>query len=431
MVSRAWIDVDQGRRSLDWYVALGDLEAVPGVTPLGREVGARAAADLESFFGPGWLAKAAPPQSRTWIADLHHYWPSLGIAGAYGNAIALWASLRLLVNERVRGIGELQKALRNNFEEVGFQHALTQARLAAQGVVSGHRVILEPRKTDGNPGDLAFVAAGNDVFVEIKTFNPDRPFVEADRRVSAMMDFIRRLEVAHDVSWSGTLEYADLEPNHREHLSAAARTARESGQVQVVGSGADPLTVSPGAGVVGASLSGPMTYSDHGPRIVRDMSKKAIQTRAAGAAWIWMQDHRNALWPMTEFASYPLGRKIETLASLAESVFSTHAHVVGIVLTSASMLGGPVEDETERTSVGFGFRRALPGRRIRESIVLHRRILVPGQLATVLDLCSSEPVWVDRALDRLGVPGGLGTLTTHYPRPVVEQRTRSGLYLPK
>jgi hypothetical protein len=154
--------------------------------------------------------------------------------------------------------------------------------------------------------------------------------------------------------------------------------------------------------------------SNHGPRLLRDIGVKAAQTRAAGAAWIWLQDNHNALWPMSEFARYPMLRKVSVLAGLARPMFHTHPHLVGVVLTSASMLGIQVDDEDAESSSGYGIRRALPGGRMRESIVLHRALIVPGQIAVVRGLCADEPAWLDEALRLLSVPGGLSSLTTFH-----------------
>jgi len=57
-VTTAWIDVDQGRRRLDWTVCFRDVANTDYLTPLGQQAGARTAADLETFLGPDWLHRA-------------------------------------------------------------------------------------------------------------------------------------------------------------------------------------------------------------------------------------------------------------------------------------------------------------------------------------------------------------------------------------
>ena len=244
------------------------------------------------------------------------------------------------------------------------------------------------------------------------------------------MEFMRRLQLKYDVHWYGEISEAELQPDQTEVLRAAAEAAHSTGLPQQIGTGDDPLTVAPGPEPEGSRLSGPLVESDHGPRLLRDIGVKAAQTRAAGAAWIWLQDNHNALWPMSEFAQYPLPQKVDVFADLARTMFNANPHVVGVVLTSASMPGGQVEDEDAQTLGAYGIRRALPGRRMRESIVLHRTLIVPGQIAVVRGLCADESGWLNKALWLLNVPGGLSSLTTFDPRPPSQRRSRSGLHLP-
>lgn len=70
---------------------------------------------------------------------------------------------------------------------------------------------------------------------------------------------------------------------------------------------------------------------------------------------------------------------------------------------------------------------------VRESIVVHRRLSVPGQYAVITTMCSVEPGWLNHALARLGVPGGIATLTTwpaYQTQSPAAGLRRSGLYVP-
>ncbi|WP_239332277.1 hypothetical protein [Frankia sp. CiP3] len=55
-------------------------------------------------------------------------------------------------------------------------------------------------------------------------------------------------------------------------------------------------------------------------------------------------------------------------------------------------------------------RRNLPGGLVRDSVIVHRRLLAPAQFGLATRLHAGEPTWLDGALRRLGVPGGLSTL---------------------
>jgi hypothetical protein len=193
--------------------------------------------------------------------------------------------------------------------------------------------------------------------------------------------------------------------------------------------------VKPGAAPVGTSLDGPRFEADHGPRLIRALTRKAIQTAPAGAAWIWLEDD-GALWPLAEFVRYPLPSKVEVLAEALDPLFAMYPHVLGVVLTSDTLrLDGPIEPVTERHARGTGYLRTLPDGLVRESLVVHRPLVVPEQYALVCQLCADEPSWLDSALTRLGAPGGLTSLTTWRPaRPTGAghdpRRSSGGLYLP-
>ncbi|WP_020524100.1 hypothetical protein [Catelliglobosispora koreensis] len=73
-----------------------------------------------------------------------------------------------------------------------------------------------------------------------------------------------------------------------------------------------------------------------------------------------------------------MAAKIIALDDLLDPLFAEYAHPLGVVVASASMPGGSIADETGQTSAGFGLRGALPGSRMRESIIVHRRLVVPN-----------------------------------------------------
>ena len=74
-----------------------------------------------------------------------------------------------------------------------------------------------------------------------------------------------------------------------------------------------------------------------------------------------------------------------------------------------------------QTDSGFALQRALPVDRVRQSIILNRRLILPDQTARVVQLCDAESRWLDWALARLGVTGGVDALLTQ-PPPVPQSR---------
>ena len=129
-------------------------------------------------------------------------------------------------------------------------------------------------------------------------------------------------------------------------------------------------------------------------RFVRAVELKAKQTRTAPAVWVWIEDD-GALG--ADFAAEPLDR-----------VFHAWPHLLGVVLAMSPP--APATPATERFERGARLVRALPGGRTRESVVLHRPGAEPSGFPMVYALCSDEPAWLDAALARLGLPGGLAAL---------------------
>lgn len=432
-MSNGWRDVNAGRRELDWAVAVGDPAEVGYLTPLGHRTATRMISDLEDFFGPGWLHKAIHPASGVVGPTMGPYYASLAGVRAFEAVVGLWARLQYLVAAETAGIGQLRRNLRANPVADEFRHHIALARLAVQARLAGARVTLEPRKPRGGPGDLRAVRAGSDVFVELRTLGPDRGFRAYNRRVDEAHAHLRQLEHRHNVHWDGELTHEPTSEWKEAVASAAAKSAAEATAVEVVLDGVT-LVARPGSAAIGTKISGPVWEADQGPRLLRALVEKAVKTESAGAAWLWLED-AGALWPLSSFAQDPLPRKEELLRQALDPLFDAHPHVLGVALTSGEQrIGGKSDDVDHIGHRGAAFRRTLPNGLVRDSVVVHRRLAVPGQYDLVVEMCADEPTWLDHALEVLGVPGGLATLTTqptqHSGRSSAGRRRASGLYLP-
>ncbi|MEU7923342.1 hypothetical protein [Micromonospora zamorensis] len=389
--------------------------------------------DLEAFFGPGWLHKAVRPANGVAGPTMRPYFASLMGIGAFGNVAGLWARLQYLVDAATPGVGHLRRNLRANPVADEFRHHLALARLAVQAKVAGASVMLEPSKPQGGPGDLRAVRASSDVFLELRTLGPDKKFLEYNQQVDQAQAFLRQLEHRHGVHFDGELAHEPTDQWREAVSSAAQKSAADSATVEVALEDAT-LTVRPGPAPAGTVVSGPVWAADQGPRLLRALVAKAVKTESAGAAWLWLED-AGALWPLSAFAQDSLPRKEEALRQALDPLFDAHPHVLGVVLTSGQQrVGTPGNDIDHVGHRGVAFRRTLPGGLMRESVVVHRRLAVPWQYFLMAEMCADEPAWLDRALDALGVPGGLAALTMR-PAPPTKRWSSEGprpssLYLP-
>jgi hypothetical protein len=432
-MGNAWRDVEAGRRKLDWAVAIGDPTELDFLTPLGRQTAARMIDDLEKFFGPGWLNKAVHPACGVAGPTMGPYFASLAGVGAFRCVVGLWARLQFLVHTETAGIGILRRNLQANPVADEFRHHTALARLAVQAHLVGARVTLEPKKPEGGPGDLRAVRAGSDVFIELRTLGPDKAFQTYNRNVDRAQAYLRQLEFQLDGLGHGDLPREPTAVWVVGVTSAAAKAAATTTAVDVVHDGV-VLTVRPGPAAVGTEITGPTWESDQGPRLVRALVVKAVKTASAGAAWLWLED-AGALWPLSSFAQDPLAQKAQALRHALEPLFDAHPHVLGVVLTSSEQRIGGDHDLADRVDHrGTAIRRGLPNAQVRDSVVVHRRLAVPGQYGLVVEMCTGEPMWLDRALQALGVPGGLAALTTQATQvggqPMANRRRASGPYLP-
>ena len=108
--------------------------------------------------------------------------------------------------------------------------------------------------------------------------------------------------------------------------------------------------------------------------------------------------------------------KLSALADLAAPVLADRPHLAGITW-SATQWCSPAPPDTQAGDLtGVALQRALPIERVRQTIVLNRHLILPGQTAKVLQICDAEPRWLDWALTQLGISGGLKTMLTRPPR---------------
>jgi hypothetical protein len=244
------------------------------------------------------------------------------------------------------------------------------------------------------------------------------------RRMDDAVLFLLRVGTEYGVTWSGELPLVPDEQWQRWVREASAASSSTGDPTEVTTGGVLRCTSgdAAAAGEGGGRLVWPEFDQDQQFRLLSALVKKAEQTRAAGAAWIWFED-AGAVWPRTPFAATPISEKIDTLVDVLDDLFRSNPHIVGVVLTSGE--AGPINqaDASVEHARGAGFVRLLPTGRLRESVIVHRELTVPGQLELVRQLCASEPTWLDNALILLGARRIHDLVTTPLPRT-------SALYLP-
>ncbi|MEV3992623.1 hypothetical protein AB0J57_27305 [Streptomyces sp. NPDC049837] len=422
-----WLAIDQGIRAIDWEAWFGCPEGADYLSPAGHEVTARAVAGLTAFFDSRWLPKAVTPSASGRASDtfvgLGRAAPVLQIMngaerGAWVEAVRWWAAYAYLEEAGVPGLASVRRDARRDVTLSRFLHTQTQARLALMGAARGLPVELEPAKASGGPGDVRI----GPVFIEVVTFAEDQKLQDYEKFRQNCRVHLLTLDRGHDIYWEGDfpelLNGDDFETWKRRTSEAAQQCAASGAAVDVLSSAGRRLTVHPGTAPQGTTLTGETVESDQGKRLLGKVRGKCAKTEGAGTAWIWVEDHSGLFHFPMPFAGMSLAAKTDALADLLGPLLREYVHVAGIIVSNAARrrLPLPLDQDAPRPAAQ-GFRRGLPLDRVRETIVIPRRVLLPEQTNLIARMCDAEATALDWALGKLGVSGGVTSLLADSSTP--------------
>jgi hypothetical protein len=212
----------------------------------------------------------------------------------------------------------------------------------------------------------------------------------------------------------------------------------ETGQPQTVTVGGRTLTVAPER-IEDSQLTGTVSMANPSQRLKARLRGKAAKTRAAGAAWIWVEDHE-ILFPSRDFDQLPLATKVKELTRLTADVLADYPHIAGVVWSKTARMRPPhPADDACQIGDSAGYQRILPVDRIRQTVMVPGQFLIHEQIRLIDRVCQEEPTWLDWTLSRLQVPVDARSLLA-LPPTVPEPGSglsapssglaRSSLYLP-
>lgn len=427
--------LDEKNAAPDWSAWLGSPQgAAEYLSETGLEVFGQVRQEIPEFFrGDRWLKKAFNPDPERSVPEARILSPVITLsdpAEQFATLLRIWTVARIgaLPKSPIEGVERVRHDLRANVSFSRLMHSLAQLELAGAGLHIGDRVELEPPK-GGGPGDVRLHAGGTTVFLEVATLSTDEGFVHQERALDGQQIHLHGLEIRHRVRFDGALpghlDNEDERKAWRERTESAALQAAETGAPVEVPDPAGLLTVRPDDGSGGQRLTGPQQQIDAAHRILNKLAEKAKQTRAAGVAWVLLDDHNDAM-RLTDFFAAPLAAKIDQLHALVADLLNQHSHLAGVIWTYTGRAVTPPPGADAHTDKGSAIQRALPGCRVRQSVLIPRRILIPDQTRLLVRLLQQEPGWLDDALSRLGYAGGFASLLAAPPPPT----TRSALWTP-
>jgi hypothetical protein len=377
-----------GEREFGWDEWFGDLDGADYLTDCGKQAARRAITDLTQFFGDGWLSRAIEPgPDGQAIPILGRYAPLLALAPAqkprlYVESIRWWASLQTVTDANVGGLAAIRRDARRDLTTHRLVHSLTQARLASIGMYLGASVELEPGAS-GSPGDVLVRWPGHDVFFEVVTFGPDDLSAMRDKYHDRHFLHLLSLRPTEPIYWEGDipgfLNKSDEAKWIQATTEASTHCAQTGEPAKIPGADGTCLVVRPGVAPHETATRGPYVETDDGARLAERLDRKGAQTRGAGIAWIWVEDY-GGIHPLSDFAGMAIDAKLGALADLASPVLADRTHLAGITWSAAQWCS-PVPPDTQAEDLtGIALQRALPIERVRQSIILNRRLIVNIQV---------------------------------------------------
>ncbi|HLI56330.1 MAG TPA: hypothetical protein VKY26_04760 [Actinomycetota bacterium] len=317
-------------------------------------------------------------------------------------------ALRLKLLEAVPGMGRVRADLAR--DPVGSRRAHTSLLLevASLALRQGELVAVES-KTSGSPNPADILLAGA-LPVETFVILMDDAMRKNRAYSSQVGNQVIQIGLRHDVWISGKLAECLDAAETSTWLAVLEETAA---QVEADGieravdheAGSVRVTSLSRSHTASAPFSGPDEVGRGWPRVASKLRDKAVQAQASGATWLRV-DLMDGLWQFSPWGQSALPDKTEAIADWTRQALASAVGLNGVVVTCGSALaeGQFVADFYSGEAGVLGMRRIIDVWRVREAIIIP---LAPRSLQDAgrwLALYDDEGLWLDWALERVGLP---------------------------
>lgn len=365
-----------------------------------RETGAWAFDVLESHLGSDWPAVVAEKNPTGGAPQLA--W-AVGHVVAYAQVLEL--ALRLELLRGVDGFAKVRRALRTDPRPAQLAHCEMQLEVAGLALRSGVTPQLEPAPRRGRPADVGITLDEQRLVVETRAILASDDWREENDWTDQLFERIHHIETEHRVRCEGEISIVLGERDTEGLLSAIATRARlvsahlEPPPMRIRGVA---INIVPESQTPASGLRGPEMRGDSWARIAPRIRQKVEAAAGSGANWLRL-DAREGLWQFTEWSTRPLAEKLSAFDAAVRDLLEG---LDGIVVSCGPVLAqGTFEDEDVVLGPGLvALRRCLPFTRVRETLIIAAEPAATDAAWLWVRFYSEEPLWLDWALRRTGLP---------------------------
>jgi hypothetical protein len=382
-----------------------DLLDLAGRSAAWSEVAHAALEVLSQELGEQWPRKAADTERRD--QETLPLLAALGRLGSHTLAlaeVAEWA-LRLRLPAATDGFADLRRDLRRDVTAGRILHTGLQLHVAGLASRSGWAVQLEPVLPGrSRPADLAIACGEQRMVVETRVLTEARDDRARREWIDAAVDRVTMLAAAHNTwlegEFSDALDDATIRQLER-WIPIEALAARSGMKPELRVDAANVRLVK--REEAQGRLTAPGPESNLWPRMASAIADKARRMSESGAEWLRLIPY-NHFFLLTHWAQYPLGTKLDMLATEIRSSLGEHLPRGIVISSGVSLHGGDVQDETVRTPNGVAVRRGVKPLRIRETHIIPLRHDAADEIEAWVALADAETNWLPWALDNSGLP---------------------------
>ncbi len=372
----AFVYAVEGRRKWTWDIWSMWIDEVEYLTTEGRSVAHWAVSVLEHSLGPNFLhdRKAVP------LLEALGLWPLFSrspIPWDYANLLQFAAEIEILKLDN----SSIMKKLCSNLVLEEWAHVQLQLDTACLGLLAGWQAQLEPPLVTGKPGDVCFVCDQRQLFIEARLRHPSRAGLLREQFFTSMVLFIGGLELQYPMHITG--EIGEPPPTKMiaqlcQRLKEAAQATSQDGSEQWVedkerGTRLRVSKEALPAGVARLSMSiPPLSLS----LLLECLDEKNDEYRGAVAPWVRIEE-RAGLWQFSELADLPSPEaRLVFLVSYFREKLASSSHLAGMILSPKLLLTLQATPSARSSQIerdgGIAVRCPLPGRRIRETMIIPR-----------------------------------------------------------